>query len=213
VLKLLSEHPVDAIGNLLIGKKNLLRYQFANTTSVSISDLPQLAEQAKNVCQLLVSGEQPKFGCDFKQDGSCIVKFSETERQNDLLIAEHIALSVLNDAGIPAAQTSLCRAGHYQFLVIRRFDCAGSGRRGVISLKALNLEFVGSRDMRWPVIATQLVEQDIIVVSALHTIQLLFCFGRLIVNSDMHTGNLSFFDDGQTPFLLAPAYDQLLNGL
>ena len=72
------------------------------------------------------------------------MKFSETERQNDLLIAEHIALSVLNDAGIPAAQTSLCRAGHYQFLVIRRFDCAGSGRRGVISLKALNLEFVGS---------------------------------------------------------------------
>ena len=25
----------------------------------------------------------------------------------------------------------------------------------------------------------------------------------------MHTGNISFFNDGQTPFALAPAYDQL----
>jgi len=45
------------------------------------------------------------------------------------------------------------------------------------------------------------LEQVIIVDSTLHTIRLLFCFGRLIVNSDMHTGNLSFFEDGQTPFL------------
>jgi hypothetical protein len=137
------------------------------------------------------------------------VKFAETERHADLLIAEHIALSVLNDAGIPAAYTMLIRSGTYQFLVIRRFDCIHSGRRGMLSLKALDVEFVGSRDQRWPMIVSQLVEQVIVEPYALNTSQLLFCFGRLIGNSDMHTGNISFFNDGQTPFALAPAYDQL----
>lgn len=93
--------------------------------------------------------------------------------------------------------------------MIRRFDFVGSKRRGVVSLKALDLEFVGSRDQRWPVIAHQLTEQGVIVTSALPTIQLLFCFGRLIANSDMHSGNLAFFFDSQMTFALAPAYDQL----
>ncbi len=208
-LQLLSEYPVDAIGNLLIGNKDLERYLVAENHPVSLADLPQLAEQAKEFCQTLISGDQPKFCCDIEQHGPCIVKFAETERQADLLIAEHTALSVLNDAGIPAAQTMLFRSGHYQFLVIHRFDCIGSGRRGVVSLKALDLEFVGSRDQRWPVIARQLAEQGIVVASALPTIQQLFCFGRLIVNSDMHSGNLSFFYDGHIPCALAPAYDQL----
>lgn len=209
VLQLLSEYPVDAIGNLLIGDKDLKRYQIAENHPVSLADLPRLAEQAKEFCQTLLPGDQPKFCCDMEQHGSCIVKFAETERQADLLIAEHTALSVLNDAGIPAAKTTLYRAGHYQFLVIRRFDCVGSGRCGVVSLKSLDLEFVGSRDQRWPVIARQLAEQGVIVASALTTIQLLFCLGRLIANSDMHSGNLSFFYDGQMPCALAPAYDQL----
>lgn len=209
VLQLLSEYPVDAIGNLLIGDRDLKRYQVAENFPCSLVDLPLLAEQAKVFCQTLISGDWPKFCCDIEQHGPCIVKFAETERQADLLIAEHTTLSVLNDAGIPAAKTTLFCAGLYQFLVIRRFDCIGSGRRGLVSLKALDLEFVGSRDQRWPAIACQLTEQGVIVASALPTIQLLFCFGRLIANSDMHSGNLSFFDDDQMPFALAPAYDQL----
>ena len=209
VLELLSGYPVDAIGNLLIGDQDLFRYQSVNQRSVSLSDLPRLAEQAKNLCQTLISGDQPKFCCDIEAIGPCIVKFAETERHADLLIAEHIALSVLNDAGIPAAYTMLIRSGTYQFLVIRRFDCIHSGRRGMLSLKALDVEFVGSRDQRWPMIVSQLVEQEIVEPNALNTSQLLFCFGRLIANSDMHTGNISFFNDGQTPFALAPAYDQL----
>ena len=209
VLQLLSEYPVDAIGNLLIGNNDLKRYQVAENHHVSLADLPRLAEHAKVFCQTLISGDWPKFCCDIEQHGPCIVKFAETERQADLLIAEHIALSVLNDADIPAAQTMLFRSGHYQFLVIRRFDCIGSGRRGVVSLKALDLEFIGSRDQRWPVISRQLAEQGVVLASLLPTIQLLFCFGRLIANSDMHSGNLSFFYDGQMPFALALAYDQL----
>ncbi len=210
VLQLLSEYPVDAIGHLLIGENDLERYRVAENCPVSLADLPRLAEQAKEFCQTLISGEQPKFCCYIEQVGHCIVKFAETERQADLLIAEHVALSILNDAGISAAQTTLFREGHYQFLIIRRFDCVGwSTRRGVVSLKALDMEFVGSRDQRWPVIARQLVEHGIVEARSLHTIERLFCFGRLIANSDMHSGNLSFFDNGYTPFVLTPAYDQL----
>lgn len=209
VLQLLSEYPVNAIGNLLIGNHDLERYHVAENYSYSLSELPRLAEQAKEFCQTLISGDQHKFCCEIEQYGPCIVKFAETERQADLLIAEHIALSVLNDTGIPAAKTTLFRAGLYQFLVIGRFDCVGFGRCGVVSLKALDLKFLGSRDQRWPVIARQLAEQGVIVASALPTIQLQFCFGRLIANSDMHSGNLAFIDNGQMPFTLAPAYDQL----
>lgn len=210
VLRLLAEYPVDAIGNLLVGDKDLVRYQTVHDDPVSLTDLSLLADQSKVICHTLISGEQPKFCCYIEQVGHCIVKFAETERQADLLIAEHVALSILNDAGISAAQTTLFREGHYQFLIIRRFDCVGwSTRRGVVSLKALDMEFVGNRDQRWPVIARQLVEQGIVEARSLHTIERLFCFGRLIANSDMHSGNLSFFDNGYTPFVLTPAYDQL----
>ena len=96
VLQLLSEYPVDAIGNLLIGDKDLGRYLVAENHPYFLADLPRLAEHAKEFCQTLISGDQPKFCCDIEQHGPCIVKFAETERQADLLIAEHTALSVLN---------------------------------------------------------------------------------------------------------------------
>jgi hypothetical protein len=210
VLRLLAEYPVDSIGNLLVGDKDLVQYKTVHDDPVSLTDLLLLAGQSKEICHALIAGEQPKFCCYVEQMGPCIVKFAETEHQADLLIAEHLALSILNAAGISAAQTTLFRAGHYQFLIIRRFDCVGgAGRCGVISLKALDMEFVGSRDQRWPVIARQLVEQGIVATRSLDTIERLFCFGRLIANSDMHSGNLSFFDNGNMPFVLTPAYDQL----
>jgi hypothetical protein len=211
-LTLLAQYPIDAIGNFLIGEKDLNRYQKKTIASspVSMNDLPALAEQSKARCCTLLSGEQPKFCCDLMSHGPCIVKFAETQKQADLLIAEHIALSILSNAGICASNSILTHIDQYQFLVIRRFDCMEhSGRRGVVSLKSLDLEFVGSRDQRWPIIAEKLAEQNIIAKSELNTIQKLFCFGRLIANSDMHTGNLSFFNDGIMPFVLTPAYDML----
>lgn len=212
VLTLLAQYPIDAIGNFLIGEKDLNRYQTKTIvpSQVSMNDLPALAEQSKARCCTLLSGEQPKFCCDLMSHGPCIVKFAETQKQADLLIAEHIALSILNNAGICASNSILTHIDQYQFLVIRRFDCMEhSGRLGVVSLKSLDLEFVGSRDQRWPTIAEKLAEQNVIAKSELNTIQRLFCFGRLIANSDMHTGNLSFFNDGIMPFVLTPAYDML----
>lgn len=210
VLAALSMYPIDAVGHFLVGEKDLDRYQTkgGGYPTVSMSELPTLAEQSKIICHTLISGEQPKFCCNLEPHGPCIVKFAEEQRQSDLLIAEHVALSVLSSAGISASHTVLTRSDNYQFLVSNRFDCIGlSGRRGVVSLRALDMEFVGSRDQRWFMIAKKLAEQNIIVESELHTIQKLFCFGRLIANSDMHSGNLSFFYDTSMPLVLTPVYD------
>ena len=212
VLRVLDKHPVDAIGNLLLGETDLTRYQSIQNKLISIAELPVLAKRSEEVCSTLISGEQPKFCCHLENYGPCIVKYAITPRVSDLLIAEHSALSVLKDAGIASSTSMLVRDGDYQFLVIRRFDCIGeTGRRGLISLKTLDLEFVGSQDHRWPFIADKLAKQGVIDAEQLQIINLLFCFGRLIANTDMHSGNLSFFsDDGcARPYMLAPAYDML----
>lgn len=212
VLRVLERHPIDAIGNLLLGETDLIRYQSAKNNLISISELPVLAKRSEEVCSTLISGEQPKFCCNLNNYGPCIVKYAQTPRAIDLLIAEHTALSVLNDAGIASATSMLIRNNDYQFLVIHRFDCIGeTGRRGLVSLKALDLEFAGSRDQRWPFIADKLAKNGVIDTEQLQIIKLLFCFGRLIANTDMHSGNLSFFNDDVNirPYVLAPAYDML----
>ena len=56
-------------------------------------------------------------------------------------------------------------------------------------------------------IAQQLVNQKVIRKDAIETINLLWAFGTLIGNSDMHSGNLSFVADHGRPYELAPAYD------
>ncbi|MEN3751888.1 hypothetical protein ABC733_01725 [Mangrovibacter sp. SLW1] len=61
-----------------------------------------------------------------------------SERWRDLLLAEHLALGVLG------VQTEVFDFAGQRFLEIPRFDRVGLlGRVGVISLRALDAEFVG----------------------------------------------------------------------
>ena len=71
---------------------------------------------------------------------------------------------------------------------------------------ALGAEFVGSGG-RWPDIARTLARERIIVPDAVDGTCLLWAFGTLIGNTDMHSGNLSFMPEQGRPYLLAPAYD------
>ena len=94
-----------------------------------------------------------------------------------------------------------------------RFDRIGDrGRRGVVSLKALDDEFVGLA-ADWPKIVSALVQSGYLNESVYLQVQKLYAFGVLIGNSDMHTGNLSFFVDAVTKsvpeFSLAPVYYML----
>ncbi|MFP3440280.1 type II toxin-antitoxin system HipA family toxin YjjJ [uncultured Pantoea sp.] len=163
-------------------------------------------------------GEQPKFLCYAETAAGyaqhCLVKFSGaqdneiSQRWRDLLRAEHIALQIQHDAGISAAQSSLLEIHGQVFLEMSRFDRNGLlGRRGIVSLEAVSAEFLGQQ-LPWPAALRELSQQKLIDNDAVERGTLQWAFGRLIANSDMHAGNLSFFLQGAA-LRLTPAYDVL----
>lgn len=161
-------------------------------------------------------GEQPKFAAwamTASGPRHVLVKFSEpvegpvSERWRDLLLAEHLTLETLAQAGIDAARSELLSLEGQTFLEVERFDRVGVlGRRGLISLAALDAEFVG-RGGPWPEITTALAAAGHIRREAADRAHLLWAFGHLIGNTDMHGGNLSFISDPGRPYAIAPAYD------
>lgn len=176
----------------------------------------------------LVGGEQAKLTTYAKTlDGPrhVLAKFSEredspvSERWRDLLLAEHLAPETLRDTGIAAAKTRLfddTGDGLQRFLEVERFDRAEPphtlGRRALFSLAALEAEFVGDGRASWTVITRRLADDGHIRHETADTAALLWSFGTLIGNTDMHNGNLSFFSEHGRPYDLAPAYDMTSMG-
>jgi hypothetical protein len=78
-----------------------------------------------------------------------------------------------------------------------------------MSLAALNGEFVGKATAPWPVVTAELARQKVITAQAHEGATLLYAFGTLIGNTDMHAANLSFVSDQGRPYALSPAYDML----
>jgi hypothetical protein len=143
-----------------------------------------------------------------------IVKFSEAEpgpvsqRWRDLLLAEHLALQTLAEAGVSATRTGVLDAGAQRFLEVQRFDREGPlGRRGIVSLAAMDAEFVGAGPVPWPVVVQRLADAGHVRFDAVQGAALLWAFGTLTGNTDMHGGNLSFMTEQGSPWALAPAYD------
>lgn len=224
-LRALLAHGHDAVGNLLLG--DLARERFL---SGSIESPVAVALKPEVYTRLSVEagrgespgssagGEQPKFLAYAETAAGArhvIVKFSVrednpvTERWRDLLLAEHLALQVLNAAQISAVRTSVVDFGGQRFLEIERFDRVGDlGRRGLLSLAALDAEFVGL-GQGWAAIAQALAKAKHIEPEAADAVALLQAIGVLIGNTDMHTGNLSFVTEQGRPYQLAPAYDML----
>jgi serine/threonine protein kinase HipA of HipAB toxin-antitoxin module len=159
-------------------------------------------------------GEQPKFVAF--TDRHVLVKFSSAEdnpvarRWRDLLAAEHIAAQVLIDAGIPASRSRLLDIAGRRFLEVERFDRVGQiGRRAIHSLLSVEAEFVGDASAPWPALVARLTAQGTVTAEAAAGAALLYAFGTLIGNADMHNGNLSFVSEHGRPYQLAPAYDML----
>jgi hypothetical protein len=160
------------------------------------------------------AGEQPKF-LAWRAPGpvAVIVKFSPpivdatSRRIADLLVAEHLALETLRACGHAAARSEIIRGGGRVFLEVERFDrVAGGGRRGVLSLFALDAEFV-NRLESWSGTAEALARQGRLDAGLVAEVRWRELFGRLIANSDLHHGNLSLFTRGVRVVGLAPAYD------
>lgn len=225
-LRAMLAHGQDLAGNLLLGE--VARAYFINHTTltpIAQAERPQhflrLAEEAArgDMPGSSAGGEQPKFTAYVQTPQGpqhVLVKFSlagqnpVTQRWADLLLAEHLALKTLRQAGVAASESEIITTDTQRFLQVQRFDRIGQhGRQALFSLAALDAEFVGKANASWPLITKQLVAQKIITAVAAQGAQLLYAFGKLIGNTDMHSGNLSFMSEHGRPYELAPAYDML----
>ena len=182
---------------------------------------PQLAEKVLTGEEIGSSagGEHPNFAWygELAAGGRAhlLVKFTSPQRNNisqrwcDLLRAEALALQLLAENALAAAQASIMRSPDGQtFLEVVRFDRLDQrGRLGLVSLEAVLAEHTGTQG-RWPQALQSLLQQKIISPEDAARGTLQWAFGRLIANSDMHCGNLAFF---LTPsgLKLTPAYDML----
>lgn len=211
----------DALGNLILGDASLTRWQeTTRDDAIALTDraaqYPRLAQAALagDATGSSAGGEQPKFTA-FVGEQAVIVKFSESissaagRRWADLLIAEHHALAVMAEAGQPAAQTDIIEADGRVFLEVQRFDRSGlRGRSGLISLGAIDDEFVGRRQS-WLDTAQTLTQQRRLSPQSLARVAWQQAFAMLIGNTDRHFGNLSVRYEGRWPAEVAPAYDML----
>ncbi len=166
------------------------------------------------------AGEQPKFTATIDLDNGArecaIIKFSDAtanagaRRWAALLRCEAIASEVLAAHGASAAASRVLEAEGFVFLESRRFDRAGrAGRRGYVSLAALDADFYGHGSIAWWKFADDLERDGWISAESAAWLRRISWFGNLIANSDMHLGNQGLMMSDQVPFELSPVFDML----
>ncbi|MCC7343318.1 MAG: type II toxin-antitoxin system HipA family toxin YjjJ [Deltaproteobacteria bacterium] len=226
-LRYLSAYGEDLVGNYIIGEAAFKKFLGGSLHGPTVVEedrreeiYARMADQAMSagIPGSSAAGEHPKFlATKFSAERRVpvMVKFSPrindalSRRVADLLVCEHVAHEVLRGAGQESAKSSILEDGERVFLEIERFDrTPQGGRRGLVSLRALDLEFVGAL-RSWSDTAEGLSSRRIIMPETLARIRWLENFGNLIGNTDMHLGNLSFFSDGERLLGVAPVYDML----
>lgn len=223
-IRALLVHGHDLVGNLLLGDRAREQFMAAPVPAAiepadKASIYARLAQAAAQGEQpgSSAGGEQPKFAAHAHTANGpahVLVKFSEqrpspvSQRWRDLLLAEHLALNTLREAGVAAAHSAVLDHEGQRFLEVERFDRVGRlGRRALVSLSALDAEFVGAAHQPWPVVTRALAAQGVVTPEASEAAALLWAFGTLTGNTDMHGGNVSFMSEHGRPYQAAPAYD------
>lgn len=234
VLHVLATLGYDQSGDLILGDRAYRRHLDARRdweSSLVRADrlamqYPELAESALagGVAGSSAAGEFPKFTALREIDGqpvAVIVKFSGADdsaavrRWADLLVCEHLALETLSaELDVAAAQSTIHRHGGRTFLEVVRFDRHGAhGRMPLCSLSSISGALLGQVGAPWPAAAAALQRQGWLGAGDVDRIRRLWWFGRLIANTDMHEGNLSFHPGPARELgrelRLAPAYDML----
>lgn len=228
ILWVLSRRGNDVPGNLILGASAYdlwVRYTLSDPQPLAARDVaPAYARLAGEAVATAgagssAAGEFPKFAALRDLPGSAtphvLVKFSGNaggpaeRRWGDLLVCEHLALEHARSLpGVDAARSRILEHAGRVFLETERFDRVGMhGRLPMCGLDSIDPAFFGARDTSWPSLAARLMRQGLLAPASAAAIDHLWWFGRLIANSDMHTGNLSFLVDGT--LRLAPAYDML----
>jgi hypothetical protein len=229
ILLSLLHFGIDRLGDLILGSTTMrIAWEHSSLTGNPLGERAQLyvknAERtgSKNRPGSSTAGEQPKFTSSFIQpedlSEDVIVKFvridpdnAATRRWGNLLLCEEQALHLLGEHDIASARTEIVDVDDWRFLQSTRFDRTPQGGRiGMIPLDALDMAYGGGAGNPWLPAAAELHRQGFIDGDDLERIRLLDAFGRLIGNTDMHGGNLSFFVDlDRQAVRLAPVYDML----
>lgn len=232
ILHWLARYGANCPGDLIIGEaafQSWLRYQ-----PRLLAEAFPLAERTINYPALATAtlqgaaynssagGEQPKFAAACQDDAgnyhNVLVKFSPPtdtpagKRWADLLICEHLALQLLAEAegAHAAARSTIIEAEDRIFLEVERFDRARlTGRCGMVSLEAVNAEYLGLKEQTWEAAAISLLRYRRISKADHDALLRRAVFAQLIANTDRHFGNISFFWDDRGQLTLAPAYDML----
>lgn len=224
----LSRSGADVSGSLILGDRAFQQWQATKLAPPEPlrpraigAAYARLAVQAigAGVAGSSAAGEFPKFTALRERAGSAtphvLVKFSGADRSaavrrwSDLLVCEHLALeSIAALPGGAAARSRIVEHAERTFLEVERFDRHGRfGRSRLISLATLDAALLGAGTSDWVVLAERLQALGLLDAAAVERVRQLWWFGRLIANTDMHTGNLSLVPfNGLT---LAPAYDML----
>jgi hypothetical protein len=229
VLFVLSRLGSDVSGSLILGNA-----AYEGWLARKLSPVPALRDDevgpayealaeraiAAGVPGSSAAGEFPKFAAMRDLPGArtphVLVKFSGKDespavrRWSDLLVCEHLALQCAATlAGVKSPSSRIVQHGGRTFLEVERFDRHGlHGRSRLASLFILNAALMGDPSSDWTRLAARFVDQRLLPPHDAQSIDRLWWFGRLIANSDMHTGNLSFVPQ-EGLLSLAPCYDML----
>lgn len=223
----------DVVGGLVVGEDaaNRVHARWAEEAEgIAPGERPRaFAERANQAIGGIVpgpsaGGEQPKFGAIVEERGASrhvLVKFSPAEysaparRWCDLLVCEHLAAECLRANGVASVESEIVEGGSRVFLQTTRFDRVGArGRRAVVSLAAMNGEYVGMSPStrKWSDTVERLESDRWVDRATVSQVRLVETFGRFIANTETHFANLAFVprDDGRLD--LAPVYDMLPMG-
>ncbi|REG15431.1 serine/threonine protein kinase HipA of HipAB toxin-antitoxin module [Archangium gephyra] len=214
----LARRGEDCVGHLILGEESLNRWLASTSEPTDRTAWPDLARRsAREQMGSSAGGEHPKF-LTYSGGRHVLVKFvSDDEgavarRWRELLVCESLALEVVHVAGLDAARARWFDERGFRFLEVERFDRVGArGRRGVVSLEALDHEYLGDsgRGASWTRVTPKLLEKKLIGPEDARRLRWLDVFGQLIGNTDRHFGNVSFLEQGAGTLRLAPAYDML----
>jgi hypothetical protein len=228
VVFVLSQQGADTSGNLVLGEVALQAWlesrrgtQHPLAPAQQLKAYAHLADvaSAMGAAGSSAGGEFPKFTAVRELAGSqtphVIVKFSggddssTVRRWADLLVCEHLALeSVQQLSGLQSASSRILQAGGRTFLELERFDRHGEfGRSPLCSLFVIDAAMMGQASNDWGAMGALMHKQGWLGAEEVRLIRLAYLFGKLIGNTDMHKGNLSF--QPGLPLRLAPVYDML----
>ena len=209
----------DCVGNLIVGEDSLDRFLAGRPQPHTRADYPNLATGVlTGQPGSSAGGEHPKFAV-YSEGRHLLVKFASgdgaaADRWRDLLVCEHLALEALREAGVPAPGSEWFDLDGSRYLELERFDrVGGQGRRGVISLYAINCHYLGGDFDNWSRANQRILEVPSLSMGAPHADRMIWLdtFGDLIGNTDRHFGNFCFFAEEARRLELTPTpvYDML----